>query len=175
MRDKDGKGPTSRPGLSLGGRGSDSKSLMHSRYRRCELAWDVRSCRHMEHRRQAIDVVGLIVQLTGFIVLISLFFPTVRRILSGFGLLAVSLSMLAVMGLMGFTIYRLITRQSKVTIENPFAPPGGAPAQTRDADPAGNDSESETRNNPESENAPDLVEPALRRRYPWRREMADKS
>jgi hypothetical protein len=128
----------------------------------------------MEHRRQAIDVVGLIVQLAGFIVLISLFFPTVRRVLSGFGLLAVSLSMLAIMGLMGFTIYRLITRQNKMMTENPFAPTTGSPDQTGNADPAGNDGGSDVLHNPESENAPDLLDPALRRRYPWRREMADK-
>jgi hypothetical protein len=122
---------------------------------------------HMVHRRQAIDVVGLVVQLAGFIVLISLFFPAVRRLIASFGLLAASLSILVVLVMIGFSIYRLTTRQSKTMIENPFAPPGGAPDQT------GNDNESETGNNGGSEYAPDPLEPALRRRYPWRHEIAD--
>jgi hypothetical protein len=128
----------------------------------------------MEHRRQAIDVLGLIAQLAGFIVLIGLFFPAVRRLLASFGLLAVGLSMLVLMGLIGFSVYRLATRQSKRIIENPFAPPGDAP------DPTGNDGESATANGngaesegSESETGPDLLEPALRRRYPWRHGIAD--
>src|ERR1700690_2769479 len=112
-------------------------------------------CGHMVHRRQAIDVVGLVVQLAGFIVLLSLFFPAVRRLIASFGLLAVGLSILVVLGMIGFSIYRLTTRQSKTMIENPFAPPGDAPDQT------GNSNESETGNNGRSENAPDPLEPAL--------------
>jgi hypothetical protein len=130
-------------------------------------------CGHMVHRRQAIDVVGLIVQLAGFIVLISLFFPAVRRALTGFGLLAVGLSMLAILGLIGFSVYRLTTRQTKTMTENPFAPPGEVLDQTGNLAQTGTDGESESWNNSESENAPDLLEPALRRRYPWRREAAD--
>jgi len=127
----------------------------------------------MVHRRQAIDVVGLIVQLAGFIVLISLFFPTVRRALAGFGLLAAGLSMLVIVGLIGFSVYRLTTRQNKTLTENPFAPPGKIPDQAGNSDRTGDDGESETQYDKESETAPDMLEPAYRRRYPWRRETAD--
>ena|SRR6266568_6137952 len=130
-------------------------------------------CGHMEHRRQAIDVVGLVVQLAGFIVLLSLFFPAVRRGLAGFGLLAVCLSIFVVMSLIGFTVYRLTARQSRTMTENPFAPPGEVSDQTGNSNRTGNDGESETLNNAESEAAPDLLEPAMRRRYPWRHEIAD--
>jgi hypothetical protein len=138
------------------------------------MAWDVRIfCGHMEHRRQAIDVVGLIVQLAGFIVLLSLFFPTIRRGLAEFGLLAVCLSVFVCMSLIGFTVYRLIARQSKATTENPFARPGEVSDQTGNSNGTGNESEAATLNNAESETAPDLLEPATRRRYPWRHELAD--
>jgi hypothetical protein len=129
----------------------------------------------MEHRRQAIDVLGLIAQLAGFIVLIGLFFPAVRRLLASFGFLAAGLLVLALMALIGFSVYRLASRQSKKITENPFAPPGDAP------DPTGNDAESATANGngsgsegSESENGPDLLEPALRRRYPWRHGIPDQ-
>ena len=121
----------------------------------------------MENRRHAVDVVGLIAQLAGFIVLISLFFPAVRRVFAGLGLLAAGLSMLVMMGLIGFSVYRLATRKHKRLAENPFVPPGDAPDQN------GNGGEPETGNDDESEIGPDLLEPALRRRYPWRRGIAD--
>ncbi len=114
-------------------------------------------------------MVGLIAQLAGFIVLICLFFPAVRRVLTGLGLVALGLSILFVMALMGFTVYRLAIRQSKAITENPFASPDDVPGQTE------KDGESESWNEAESESAPDLIEPALRRRYPWRREIADQS
>jgi hypothetical protein len=127
----------------------------------------------MVNRRQAIDMVGLIVQLTGFIVLASLFFPAVRRGLSELGLVAMGLLMLVVLGLIGFSLYRLTARQNKMMTENPFAPPDDVSVQAGNSDQTGNEAESETGNAGESENAPDLLEPALRRRYPWRRETAD--
>lgn len=133
------------------------------------MAWYVHISGPMVHRKQAIDVVGLIAQLAGFTVLISLCFPAVRRVLAEFGILAVGLLVLVVLGLLGFSIYRLATRPSKTTTENPFATPSDAPHQT------GDDGKSETPNGTdgESENGPDLLEPALRRRYPWRHEIAD--
>ena len=133
-------------------------------------------CAHlpvMEHRRQAIDLVGLIVQFAGFIVVISLFFPAVRRVLAGLGLLAVCLSIFVIMGLIGFSVYRLATRQGKPAVENPFAPPIEVADQAGNSDRTGNAGESEARNDKESETAPDALEPAFRRRYPWRRETAD--
>lgn len=123
----------------------------------------------MVHRRQAVDVVGLIAQLAGFIVLICLFFPAVRRSLTGLGLIAAGLSILFVMALIGFTIYRLTARKSKAMTENPFAPPDDVSGEIE------KDGESESWNDAESETAPDLLEPALRRRYPWRHEIADQS
>ncbi|MFZ0829164.1 MAG: hypothetical protein WAO02_17260 [Verrucomicrobiia bacterium] len=123
---------------------------------------------YMVHRKQAVDVVGLIAQLAGSIVLISLFFPAVRRGLAGLGLIAVYLSILVVMSLIGFSVYRLATRQGAAQTENPFATSGDGPDQTEDA------GESEIGNDNESETAPDLLEPALRRRYPWRHEIADQ-
>jgi hypothetical protein len=110
----------------------------------------------MVHRRQAIDVVGLIAPLAGFIVFISLCFPAVRRAL---GFMVVCLSVLMVLGLAGFSIYRLVTRGSRRMAENPFALPTQA-VEPEAADPIWDDGESVI--------ALDLFEPALRRRYPWR-------
>lgn len=121
----------------------------------------------MVHRKQAIDVVGLIAQLAGFIVLISLFFPAVRRALTGLGLIAVGLLILFVMGLIGFSFYRLFARQGKAVAENPFAPPSGISIQT------GNDGGSKMGSDDASEPASKRLDPALRRRYPWRHEVAD--
>ena len=108
------------------------------------------------NRKQAIDVVGLIAQLAGFIVLISLCFPSVRRSL---GFIVVCLSIVVVLGLAGFSIRRLVTRGSRKTLENPFAPQAKA-MEPVVADPIWTDSESAI--------TLDLLEPAVRRRYPWR-------
>ena len=110
----------------------------------------------MVHRRQAIDVIGLIAQLTGMVVLISLFFPVVRRGLVGLGFMVVCLSAFIVVGLVGFSLYRLATRgnRMKLMTENPFALPPDASDQTWSGYV--------------SETGPDLPYPMLRRRYPWR-------
>ena len=101
-------------------------------------------------------MVGLVAQLTGLVVLISLFFPAVRRALAELGFIAVCFSILVVAGLVGFGIYRLITREGrmKAMMGNPFAAPADA------SDQIWNDGESEA--------IPDLLYPGLRRRYPWR-------
>jgi len=112
----------------------------------------------MVHRRQAVDVVLLVTQLAGFIVLVSLYFPAVRRALAGLGLIAVCLSMLVVLGLIGFSVYRLATRPGQAMTDNPFARSNNAPD---------NDERTAT--------SPSLLEPSLRRRYPWRHEIADPS
>lgn len=110
----------------------------------------------MVHRKQEVDVIGRTAQLAGFVMLISLFFPTVRRTLAGLGVIAVGLSVLVVVALVGFGIYRLSTWRSGMrrATENPFASPTDAPDQTWNDD--------------ESTISLDLLEPALRRRYPWR-------
>jgi hypothetical protein len=68
----------------------------------------------MARRRQEVDVVGLVAQLTGLVVLISLFFPAVRRALAELGFIAVCFSILVVAGLIGFGIYRLATREDRM-------------------------------------------------------------
>jgi hypothetical protein len=62
--------------------------------------------------------------------------------------------------LVGFGIYRLAARRSGVRTStgNPFAPSTDAPDETWDD---------------ESETTLELLEPALRRRYPWRHGIAD--
>jgi hypothetical protein len=120
------------------------------------LAWNVRICGQMARRRQEADTVGLVAQLAGLVVLISLFFPAVRRALAELGFIAVCFSILVVAGLVGFGIYRLITRagRMKAMMGNPVAAPADASDQIL--------------NDGESEAVPDLLYPVLRRRYPWR-------
>ncbi|MGO9586483.1 MAG: hypothetical protein ACLP2Y_09840 [Limisphaerales bacterium] len=110
----------------------------------------------MAHQKQEADVIGRIAQLAGLVVLISLFFPVVRRTLAEFGFIAACFSILVVLGLVGFGIYRLATRDGrmKAMTGNPFALPTAAPDRT------GDDGESEA--------IPDFLYPMLRRRYPWR-------
>jgi hypothetical protein len=120
------------------------------------LAWNVRICGQMARRKQEADAVGLVARLAGLVVLISLFFPAVRRALAELGFIAVWVSILVVAGLVGFGIYRLATREGrmKAMTGNPFALP------TATSDRTWNDGESEA--------IPDFVHPMLRRRYPWR-------
>ena len=106
-------------------------------------------------------MVLLVTQLAGFIVLVSLYFPAVRRVLAELGLMAMCLSMIVVLIPIGLSVYRLATRSGKAATENPFVP------ANETSDQIGNYGESET--------APDLLEPSLRRRYPWRHEVADFS
>ena len=82
----------------------------------------------MVHRKKAVDVVGLVAQFMGLVVLISLFFPAVRRVLAELGFMVVCLSAFIVVGLVGFSLYRLATRgnRMKLMTENPFALPPDA-------------------------------------------------
>jgi len=120
------------------------------------LAWNVPICGQMARRRREADAVGLVAQLAGLFVLISLFFPAVRRALAELGFIAVCFSILVVASLVGFGIYRLITREGrmKAMMGNPFAAPADASDQIL--------------NDGESEAISDLLYPVLRRRYPWR-------
>jgi hypothetical protein len=110
----------------------------------------------MAHRKQEADVIGWTAQLAGFVMLISLFFPAVHRALAEFGWIVVGLSVLVVASLIGFGIYRQSTWRSgmRTAAGNPFASP--------------TDASDRTWNDDESETTLDLLEPALRRRYPWR-------
>jgi hypothetical protein len=96
----------------------------------------------------------LVAQLAGLVVLISLFFPVVRRALAELGFIAVCFSILVVAGLVGFDFYRLATREGrmKAMTGNLFAAPADASDQIW--------------NNGESEATPDLLHPVRRRRYP---------
>jgi hypothetical protein len=120
------------------------------------LAWNVRICGQMARRRQEVDIVGLVAQLAGLVVLISLFFPAVRRALAELGFIAVCFSILVGAGLVGFGIYRLATREGRIKAMagNPFALPTAASDRTW--------------NDGKSEAFPDFLYPMLRRRYPWR-------
>lgn len=120
------------------------------------MAWDVRTEQPMADQKQETDSIGRIARIAGFVLLVSLLFPIVRRTLAGLGFWGMALSLLIVMGLLGFGIYRLTTwtARMKAANENPFTPP------TDDADPTGH--------NDESEATLELFGPALRRRYPWR-------
>ncbi|MGA2788707.1 MAG: hypothetical protein ABSF60_14395 [Verrucomicrobiota bacterium] len=92
--------------------------------------------------------------------LISLFFPAVRQSIVTLGFIAVSLSVLVAAALMGFGVYRLATWQSgmRTSPRNPFALSTDATDENW---------------NYESETTLELLEPALRRRYPWRHRIAD--
>jgi hypothetical protein len=110
----------------------------------------------MAHRKQEADVIGWTAQLAGFVMLISLFFPAVHRALAEFGWIVVGLSVLVVASLIGFGIYRQSAWRSgmRTAAGNPFMSP--------------TDASDRTWNDDESETTLDLLEPALRRRYPWR-------
>jgi hypothetical protein len=120
------------------------------------MAQDVRTWQPMDHRKQATDVMGRIARVAGFAMLVSLFFPTVRRTLAEFGFVAVILSLFVVTGLLGFGIYRWKTRigRLKTAGENPFAPLADDPELSWHQD--------------EPEAPLELLGPAMRRRYPWR-------
>ena len=124
------------------------------------LAWNVRTCGQMTRRKQEVDTVRLVARLAGLVVLISLFFPAVRQSIATLGFIAVGLSVLVVVGLVGFGIYRLAAWRNgmRAPTGNPFAPSTDAPDATWDN---------------ESETTMELLEPALRRRYPWRHGIAN--
>lgn len=116
----------------------------------------MRICRQMAHRKPEADVIGWTARRAGFVMLVSLFFPAVRRALAEFGWIAVGLSVFVVVSLIGFGIYRQSTWRSRMRTAtgNPFASP--------------TDASDRTWNDDESETTLDFLEPALRRRYPWR-------
>jgi len=120
------------------------------------MAWKMRICSRMTQRRKAFDTVGLVAQLAGLAVVISLFFPAVRRTLAEPGFKTWCAALLIIVCLIGCGIYRLATRERrmKAMSGNPFA------ASTGDLD--------QTWSVGKSEGIPDFLYPMLRRRYPWR-------
>jgi hypothetical protein len=110
----------------------------------------------MAHLKPETDVIGRVARVAGLVMLIGFLFPTVRRTLSGLGIVAGIICLLAVISLLGFGFYRLAKRSGKMpaTDDNPFAP------STDEAEPIWPQDETEA--------TLELVGPALRRRYPWR-------
>ena len=110
----------------------------------------------MAHQKPEADVIGWTARRAGFVMLVSIFFPAVRRALAEFGWIAVGLSVFVVVSLIGFGIYRQSTWRSRMRTAtgNPFTSP--------------TDASDRTWNDDESETTLDFLEPALRRRYPWR-------
>jgi len=67
----------------------------------------------MARRRKDADWVGLVAQLAGLVFLLSLISPQVRQTISAIGFFAICLMGLAVMGLIGFGVYRFATRSQR--------------------------------------------------------------
>jgi len=110
----------------------------------------------MAHQKHPTDVAWQIAQWAGLIGLAALFIPPIRRAL---GFTAVCLLVFVFMGLVAFSIYRQVRNRART--ENPFAS-SGAPANPETVETAWNGRETLV--------TLDLLEPAPRRRYPWRHE-----
>jgi HJR/Mrr/RecB family endonuclease len=67
----------------------------------------------MARRRKDDDWIALVAQLGGLVVLLSLISPQARQAISAFGVLAFCLLGLIVVGLIGFCVYRLVTRSQR--------------------------------------------------------------
>jgi len=72
-------------------------------------------------RKRDDDWIGPVAQLAGGVMLLSLISPQVRQTLSVAGFIAICLLALAVVGLIGFGIYRYATRAQRITdfVPNP--------------------------------------------------------
>src|SRR5690242_16822746 len=88
-------------------------------------------------RKRDDDWIGLLAQLAGLVVLLSLISPQVRQTMVAIGFVGICVLGLTVVGLIGFGAYRLATRshrteilESAVALE--IAPPV-APRQERSA------------------------------------------
>ncbi|HEV7927532.1 MAG TPA: restriction endonuclease [Verrucomicrobiae bacterium] len=64
-------------------------------------------------RKRDDDWIGLVAQLAGAVILLSLISPQVRQIISAVGLISVCLLVVAIAGLIGFAIYRWATRSKR--------------------------------------------------------------
>ena len=102
------------------------------------------------------DIIGRIAGIAGVILLAGFFFPPVRRTLAEFGSPAAGLALLAILGLLGFGLYRLVRQHTALPPvgKNPFA------SSDEPAEPAWNGDKSGS--------ARPRFGPVLRRRYPWR-------
>ncbi len=114
----------------------------------------------MADQKQKVDPIGRVAWMAGLALLVSLFFPVVRRTLAGFGSLTIGVPLLVAASLLGLGIYRLATRTGRMREDNgnPFAP-------------SDNNPEPPWRDDDESEATLELFGPTLRRRYPRRTEL----
>jgi len=72
-------------------------------------------------RKRDDDWIGLVAQLAGMVILLSLISPQVRQTISAVGFIAICLLALAVVGLIGFGVYRWATRSNRpASSENVF-------------------------------------------------------
>jgi len=114
--------------------------------------------------KKEVDRIGRLAPVAGGAMLMSLFMPPVRRMFFGWGILASGCFFLLLIALLGIGIYRLLARRRGPVAGNPFA------AQAADLN-LGNDGASDQND----EATFGVLEPALRRRYPWRHGATDPS
>src|SRR3989442_1011452 len=71
-------------------------------------------------RKRDDDFIGVVAQLAGVLILLSLISPQVRQIISTAGFIAICLVGVGVLGLIGFGVYRLATRSKPSTSDDAF-------------------------------------------------------
>ena len=71
-------------------------------------------------RKNDDDLLELIVKLGGFVILLGVITPQGRQIIAAFGVLAVCALVLAVVGMIGFVIYRIATRSKRPAASDSF-------------------------------------------------------
>jgi hypothetical protein len=71
----------------------------------------------MSRRRKDDDWIGAVAQLVGLVFLLSLLSPTVRQTITAIGFVAICFLGLAVVGLIGFGVYRFATRSHRAEAE----------------------------------------------------------
>jgi hypothetical protein len=118
------------------------------------------------NQKMETDLPGLLARLAGGTMFVCFLLPSVRRTLDNLGFFASGLCFLVFVSLLGFGIYRLIFRQGTDIAENPFLIP-------KSAEPSGG--MPETAPEAHAKGALNLLEPAVRRRFPWRHDVADPS
>jgi len=71
---------------------------------------------HMARRRRKPDLIELIIPLVGIAAILCLISPQSRQIVSTLELIVVWLVVLAVLGLIGFGVYRFATRSQRANV-----------------------------------------------------------
>ena len=70
----------------------------------------------MERRRKDDDWIWLVAQLIGVLLLFGLISPQIRQMICAIGIFAVCALSIAVAGLIGFGIYRFVTRSRQAEV-----------------------------------------------------------